>query len=693
MADALDFVGWNHAIAAGMAVAIGAFSMTSYLRRRPALRHGLWLLVLVKLITPPIIAVPAAANTVADESEVVSETAHLPTSQKASSVWLASRGDSAEPATYPTNASSASCCVAAPSTTTTVATSSTVPTVAEAVSTDQRSSTWRRTMFAGVLLSLIVTTAIWVVGVHQLVRIQRLLKVTAGTSERLKLLSQNVAERFQLKSAVGVQTVDAPVAPMLWAWPGKATIVVPRELTETLDDGALRAIIAHEVAHLVRRDHWTNLFSLLVASIFWWNPLVWFVRRRLLAASEASCDALALDRLQGSRKTYAMTLLTVVDSLTASPPPRPALGMTFGSSHSITRRVELIADSRVRARTSRSGWIVLAAATFGSCLIPSQAAEPATPAPAALAPATPIRDSSRELATFCCPEAKATEAQKPTEPKSAPAAGAVPNSDLLQLDSPKLERLTRAYKTFSGVGYFVESASWNKRLHLDNAQADALLALDELVWDTREIGWKTGQATKSDRDAQEHLVLRHAEQMVKLGFFTPTQSAYVTQQQLSHPQFRRNALLFDPFFRRQLGVTLTDGQRQALIGKGVGTVEEQLLSEQQQLLLVELAAARTPPTEAPQLEVPTSDALAAVKLSPTFKKLKETEVALDLSDDQVRALRELERLARLGLLWIDRRGSSELVVRTREQFLDHADQIAMLGILTPEQRLSFRLMC
>ncbi len=191
----------------------------------------------------------------------------------------------------------------------------------------------------------------------------------------------------------------------------------------------------------------------------------------------------------------------------------------------------------------------------------------------------------------------------------------------------------------------------------------------------------------------QDMVLRHAEQMVKLGFLTESQSAFVTQTQLSSAGYRRGALLFDPFFQKQLGLTLTVEQRIALIWKDVDTVEKELLSEQQQLLLAELTTPRTPPSEPPRLAVPNSDDLAQVKLSGMFAKLIEVEKALRLSADQVKALRELERLTRLGLFWIDRRDASDDVEATRNSFLGHAEQIALLGILTPEQRLAFGFMC
>ena len=49
---------WNLLLTAGLAIVLAALCRLSSLRRRPALRHWLWLLLLVKLVTPPLIAVP-----------------------------------------------------------------------------------------------------------------------------------------------------------------------------------------------------------------------------------------------------------------------------------------------------------------------------------------------------------------------------------------------------------------------------------------------------------------------------------------------------------------------------------------------------------------------------------------------------------------------------------------------------------
>ena len=67
-------IGLGNAVAAGL-LALGAASAGVFAGRRPALRHGLWLLVLLKLVTPPLWMVPVAwvegsRETVAEPSSV-----------------------------------------------------------------------------------------------------------------------------------------------------------------------------------------------------------------------------------------------------------------------------------------------------------------------------------------------------------------------------------------------------------------------------------------------------------------------------------------------------------------------------------------------------------------------------------------------------------------------------------------------
>ncbi|MEX2174368.1 MAG: M56 family metallopeptidase [Pirellulaceae bacterium] len=373
MPDVLYLVGWNHLVAALMAMAVWLACRTRILTRRPAVCHGLWLLVLLKLVTPPIVPLPILPAMVAAEP---STPGIIPPERIASATLPC--------APLP--------CVTPP-------------------------SPWRNVCFALLGASLLVSCALWIAAARQFVRVRRLLRGSAVAAGRADELLREVSQRFNLRTAVKLQLVDAPIAPMLWAEPGRPAIVLPRSLARSLGDDGLRSIIAHELAHFVRRDHWVNSFALLVATLFWWNPLVWLARRQLSAAAEASCDAMALARLPGSRKSYAETLLRVVDSVTratplrsAVPPLRSALGIPFGESHSLRRRFEMIADAHVKARMTLGGWMLLLFGCAALTFPPPQAEGTLAAAtsllgePAAETTLQPAADQQLDpFATYCCP--------------------------------------------------------------------------------------------------------------------------------------------------------------------------------------------------------------------------------------------------------------------------------------------------
>lgn len=388
MPDVLTLVGWNQLVAVLLGAAVWLACRTPMLSRRPAVCHALWLLVLVKFIAPPIVWAPArpmiAAEAPASSAIVVQAPPYgCPCPNTAAGVAAGTLVDGDAPR-------------------------------------DARRWTWRTTRSALLGTSLVVTGALWIVAARQFFQMKRLLGRSPVATGRATELLQEVCERFMMPSAVKLRMIDASFTPLLWAAPGDATIVLPRHLANSLSDDQLRSIFAHELAHFVRRDGWVNLFALSVTSLFWWNPLVWFAQRQLSAAAEACCDALALERVAGSRRLYAETLLTVVDSLTSpaptTAPRRSTLGIAFGESHSLKQRFELIADARVKARMTVGGWGLLAIGFVGLTFLqvraqeirPTAASLPSEPAPQAIREAgadTPILPSvggDGRLSTACC---------------------------------------------------------------------------------------------------------------------------------------------------------------------------------------------------------------------------------------------------------------------------------------------------
>ncbi len=69
-------------------------------------------------------------------------------------------------------------------------------------------------------------------------------------------------------------------------------------------------VIAHENAHLKRRDHWIKPLGFLILAVYWFNPLVWVAYILLCKDIERACDEKVISQMsEGSRKEYASALL------------------------------------------------------------------------------------------------------------------------------------------------------------------------------------------------------------------------------------------------------------------------------------------------------------------------------------------------------------------------------------------------
>ena len=79
---------------------------------------------------------------------------------------------------------------------------------------------------------------------------------------------------------------------MVWVpLAGPPHLVLPEELWGLLDATQQDAILAHELAHLKRRDHWVRRLEALACGLYWWDPVAWWARREVERAEERCCDA------------------------------------------------------------------------------------------------------------------------------------------------------------------------------------------------------------------------------------------------------------------------------------------------------------------------------------------------------------------------------------------------------------------
>ena len=129
---------------------------------------------------------------------------------------------------------------------------------------------------------------------------------------------------------------------------GVAEICLPESALEELDLEQQRGMLAHELAHLARRDPIWLAFASVVERVFWFQPLNRLARRGIATSAEYLCDEWAVRRT-GSGVALARCLAQVAEWIQASPLGVPVAGMAEERSLLVSRVEKLLAgrfDSR-----------------------------------------------------------------------------------------------------------------------------------------------------------------------------------------------------------------------------------------------------------------------------------------------------------------------------------------------------------
>jgi beta-lactamase regulating signal transducer with metallopeptidase domain len=283
------------------AVLVVMAHVCAWARVRPQLVHGLWLAALVKLIVPSFVPIPLLPAPLPDKVEVIPVLA-------LTVEW--------RPSTMP-------------STATEDVPDHTGPSQVGATVSEWRIRPWLLGAWA-------VGSAGWVaLALRRMRRFQHLLGSAVAMTE----------------THPRVYLIDATISPLLWAFMGRAQIILPKALVAALSPAELQAVIEHEQVHFRRRDHWVRWVEFMVLAAVWWHPLAWWITRRLRAAEEACCDTeVAADMTD--RRPYATALLrTALFLSNATTPPRHATGI--GEAASIKKRLQHIMTLSASRRASK----------------------------------------------------------------------------------------------------------------------------------------------------------------------------------------------------------------------------------------------------------------------------------------------------------------------------------------------------
>ena len=343
MSTWIELVISNAMVATVMALLVG---VVSRFIRRPHIVYGLWLLVLLKLVTPPIVPVHLP---VAYDWRPVSSSAPMNTMDIPQALPIDAR-----PNVSPTVVLSEL-----------PATESIEPITSQtALLAEQQPVQWS-ILWPVILISLYLfgTIAWFALVVSRTVRFVRLLRRAELADDVLQVESRRLAAKFGLRNAPRVLIADSRIPPLLWSLGMRPAILLPVSLLAQLTDTQQVAVLAHEMAHLRRRDHWMRWLDTPILGLFWWHPVAWWARRRLQHAEEQCCDAWVLWAFPERAKDYAKALLKVVEFLSEIRPAMSPVACGLHQTSPLLRRFEMILREQTSHRPSwrtRAALVILA---------------------------------------------------------------------------------------------------------------------------------------------------------------------------------------------------------------------------------------------------------------------------------------------------------------------------------------------
>src|SRR5690242_8003756 len=128
--------------------------------------------------------------------------------------------------------------------------------------------------------------------------------VLPGWQERLG----GLARRFGVQRGVRVLASARVATPTLIGWI-RPVILLPLAVSSGFPAEQVELILAHELAHLRRFDHFANLFQVALETLLFYHPVVHWISRDVRNERELCCDALALRVTGGDRREFATALV------------------------------------------------------------------------------------------------------------------------------------------------------------------------------------------------------------------------------------------------------------------------------------------------------------------------------------------------------------------------------------------------
>lgn len=171
-----------------------------------------------------------------------------------------------------------------------------------------------------IIINIIIPT-IWIIGtltfvfmfIHGVIQISKKSKKRTFTDKRINSILEICKDQLNINKKIRVVLQSKGKTSILGIF--NPVILLSENILQENDD-TIKYIFLHELSHYKRRDPIFNYILLLILSIHWFNPIVWFIFMKVREDIELGADELAIEKLsKQEKKEYGLVLINLLQNI------------------------------------------------------------------------------------------------------------------------------------------------------------------------------------------------------------------------------------------------------------------------------------------------------------------------------------------------------------------------------------------
>lgn len=207
----------------------------------------------------------------------------------------------------------------------------------------------------------------------------RLAALTWATRRRLlrtrKVASNVQTDAIQLASELGLKRLpriyvtEGVTQPFVWGI-FRGDIYLPSDFVSGTSHQNRKAVLKHELAHVIRCDAIVNLCQSIAQAIFFFHPLVWWANRKIREEREKCCDEIVLCDAATLPRVYCEAIVEALEKQIKTSEDVPLLAVT-GSTESLEDRIQTILNPKRVFRRRPTAAMSLCVCILAGVLLPT----------------------------------------------------------------------------------------------------------------------------------------------------------------------------------------------------------------------------------------------------------------------------------------------------------------------------------